>query len=401
MRLADRLDSIGRSNSKVEREPTKQVTNESKKAIGSLATSSQALMAKMATAGGITVEPKTPDERFCALFKVANDIVLHTFEAEHTFAFGRGVGSLFLTQKCIAFAAKSFGRQRKLLVPLDAVQKVATSESTDSRLKLVTKTRKRLKFRLKSAEETEQAIALLKGLVANATKSATVDEGDSAASPSPSASPSPHKSKRSSAAADSSVDSAAPSASSSATPSSSSSRKKVKKVKKSKATTALVPTEAEFELADEEVTDDDERESLSLLTRVDWDTILACSSVCSFKTGEYLMREGEEPAGIMQMVRGRASIEKNGKRVAVVSESQILGEISFLRSESATADVIADASDEDDGEVVVQLIPADRLRALFVQQPALAGRTYHHLAMIISDRITDRSTAAAEIEKSD
>merc|ERR1712146_298643 len=91
---------------------------------------------------------------------------LHEYKAEHAFKIGHAHGSSFLTQKCIAFSAKSFGRQRKLLVPYDAIESVAPSESSDARLKLVTKTRKRLKFRLESAEETKQAVQLLSGLVA-------------------------------------------------------------------------------------------------------------------------------------------------------------------------------------------------------------------------------------------
>jgi hypothetical protein len=63
-----------------------------------------------------------------------------------------------------------------------------------------------------------------------------------------------------------------------------------------------------------------------------------------------------------------------------------LGEVSFLRNSTASADVFAETQVEAQGRSVVNLyyysshlstvIDAQRLRALFVQQPALAGRCY-------------------------
>ena len=134
-----------------------------------------------------------------------------------------------------------------------------------------------------------------------------------------------------------------------------------------------MPASDDFELENDESESTTEGESSSLLTRVDWDTILACSHVSTYKAGEALMREGEKvslrcfdvmfqsqrfdfkivffyfkkmvkkikPVGIMQIIRGSAFVEKSGKRVATVNVGQILGEISFLRNSEATADVVA------------------------------------------------------------
>lgn len=49
-----------------------------------------------------------------------------------------------------------------------------------------------------------------------------------------------------------------------------------------------------------------------------------------------------------------------------------------------TADVFADS------DVEVQVICSRKLRALFVQQPALAGRAYHYLAWVLQERISER-----------
>ena len=76
-----------------------------------------------------------------------------------------------------------------------------------------------------------------------------------------------------------------------------------------------------------------------------------------------------------------ANIAKNGKTIASVASGQILGEISFLRNSAATADVIADGSAEEDGEVDVHVIPSERLRLLFVQQPSLAGKVHFCLLL--------------------
>jgi CRP-like cAMP-binding protein len=85
------------------------------------------------------------------------------------------------------------------------------------------------------------------------------------------------------------------------------------------------------------------------------------------------------------------------KVMAFMEKGQMFGELSFLLGGQSTASVLAHET-----EVEVQIIEDAYLNILFVRQPALAGRFYHHLASLLANRIkeSEKRALASEAEAS-
>jgi len=66
-------------------------------------------------------------------------------------------------------------------------------------------------------------------------------------------------------------------------------------------------------------------------------------------------------------------------------ESEMFGEISFLEGGAATASVVADSD-----KVEIYVIEGYFINVLFVRQPGLAGRFYHHLSSLLALRLAIR-----------
>ena len=194
-------------------------------------------------------------------------------------------------------------------MPYEAIESVAPSESSDARLKLVTKTHKRIKFRLESAADTKQAISLVSGLVAGKE---------------PERETSSLKGKVTALRDDvrAEVDKKRVELKSEVSKATKEAKKRARRSstflgnKVGLAVDSLVGAD-DFDVTDEAANVADDGSEVSLLTRVDWDTILACSHVSTFKTGEALMSEGEKPIGIMQIVRGSGERRQQAANVAI------------------------------------------------------------------------------------
>lgn len=100
--------------------------------------------------------------------------------------------------------------------------------------------------------------------------------------------------------------------------------------------------------------------------------------------GEVIIQEGVEGESLFIVLEGRFAITLErfgGKRVAVVSTGDVLGEMSFLDSRPTSATVSAM------GEAVVLQVSTEEIRWQLDDEPGFAARFYRALALVLSGKM--------------
>jgi CRP/FNR family cyclic AMP-dependent transcriptional regulator len=125
------------------------------------------------------------------------------------------------------------------------------------------------------------------------------------------------------------------------------------------------------------------------------DTILAISQEVSYKSGEIILEESSYGADsdFFIILQGNVKVEltaspiltegKISKRLAVLKNGDIFGEMGLLRSKRRSAQVSAYS------DLIVRKVNQKKLFELFVYNPRLGYLIMRNLAAILSDRITD------------
>eukprot|EP01130_Rhizamoeba_saxonica_P014731 TRINITY_DN6464_c0_g1_i1.p1 TRINITY_DN6464_c0_g1~~TRINITY_DN6464_c0_g1_i1.p1 ORF type:complete len:1172 (+),score=302.35 TRINITY_DN6464_c0_g1_i1:87-3518(+) len=147
--------------------------------------------------------------------------------------------------------------------------------------------------------------------------------------------------------------------------------------------------------------DDETEEQFGLLpSRTDWDEILRGTRREKYVAGDIIIEQGASSRPrIFHISIGTCRIEKtteDGKTIVlgtITTEDPIFGEISFLEGATGrtTASVVADSED-----TRIDILEGFFLDILFNYDPGMAGRFYHYLAYILSNRLSDREAAARE-----
>lgn len=96
--------------------------------------------------------------------------------------------------------------------------------------------------------------------------------------------------------------------------------------------------------------------------------IAARAHVLMFDDGEVIVPEGEEGVGFYFVAEGRARVEHEGIKVAVLGPGEFFGEVSLLEGTTRNATVTAD------GKVVCIGILRSFFRPLLARNPRLALR---------------------------
>ncbi|MCB9700842.1 MAG: sigma 54-interacting transcriptional regulator [Myxococcales bacterium] len=130
-------------------------------------------------------------------------------------------------------------------------------------------------------------------------------------------------------------------------------------------------------------------EQLRLLTERDREALLRSASQIDAPAGTTLVREGTAHQGLILLLEGRASVrlDEGGERrvVATIGPGECIGEISLLSGQTATANVVLDVP----GRYLC--IRPERLRAALAADPAMTGRFYGSLALIVAERLAERN----------
>jgi extracellular factor (EF) 3-hydroxypalmitic acid methyl ester biosynthesis protein len=107
----------------------------------------------------------------------------------------------------------------------------------------------------------------------------------------------------------------------------------------------------------------------------------------SFSKGQELIGQGSRRQEVFILRSGHVRVERShlGRGIAVtrLGPGDVIGEMSFLDPEGATASVVADE------DVQADLIDRDNLDSLLMSVPSLATRFYRSLALVLSHRLRD------------
>ena len=105
----------------------------------------------------------------------------------------------------------------------------------------------------------------------------------------------------------------------------------------------------------------------------------------SFSTGELLLSEGQESAGIYVLRSGRVRVEKRAtsprRTIATLEPGEVFGEVSFIDNQRVSASVVAIEPTE------VDLLGKSEVISLLSSVPGLSSRFYQSLALKLSERL--------------
>lgn len=102
-------------------------------------------------------------------------------------------------------------------------------------------------------------------------------------------------------------------------------------------------------------------------------------NIKNYNVGDILIREGEPPDFIFEMIEGRAVVTIKGAEVGVINEREIFGEIGFLTGSLRIATVTATSP------CIVQLIEGQQLEKIAKHQPAMVYALSKNLAKRLTE----------------
>lgn len=140
---------------------------------------------------------------------------------------------------------------------------------------------------------------------------------------------------------------------------------------------------------------DNIRATFPQLTEHDAASLLKLASPRSYKPGATIIEKGSQDRSLMIIRDGIARIEQKpgetGIALARLGAGQVLGEVSFVESGGASANVLAEE------DVTVDAIAEDDLLTLLSSDPGFASRFYRSLAVVLAARLRKASERLAAL----
>jgi extracellular factor (EF) 3-hydroxypalmitic acid methyl ester biosynthesis protein len=131
------------------------------------------------------------------------------------------------------------------------------------------------------------------------------------------------------------------------------------------------------------------------LSENDAASLMQLATPRSYERGAIIIERGSRDRSLMIVRAGIARVEsaeaETGIALARLGSGQVLGEISFVESGGASADVRAEEA------VTVDVITEDDLLALLSSDPGFASRFYRSLAVVLAVRLRDASNRLAAL----
>lgn len=133
-------------------------------------------------------------------------------------------------------------------------------------------------------------------------------------------------------------------------------------------------------------------EFLKYLNESDAEMLATSAERQTFAEDDVILREGQERNALFLVREGVVRIERSHMEfryeISRLGKGQIFGEMGFVEGFVASADVVADEA------VEVDVISASHVTKLSRTDPAFAGRFYHSLAEILSQRLRETTVTA-------
>ena len=119
--------------------------------------------------------------------------------------------------------------------------------------------------------------------------------------------------------------------------------------------------------------------------------LLSKAATNHYAPGKFLIREAQSNHTIFVLLEGTVRVTQalkhtdNAKELATLGLGDILGEMSFLTREPASASVIAVT------EVDAICLSHEDIREFILEEPGFAGRFYRSLAILLAHRLATTS----------
>jgi len=133
---------------------------------------------------------------------------------------------------------------------------------------------------------------------------------------------------------------------------------------------------------------------LEYLTANDWVLIGDHAQRVTFQPKQMLIRAALPIEAVFVIVSGTVRVEVGGKAIASLGAGAVCGEMAFLEGRPASASVVAET------EVEADRLLASKLREIFDTFPSIGHRFYKSIALNLSRRLRDTSSALAEKNRS-
>jgi len=131
---------------------------------------------------------------------------------------------------------------------------------------------------------------------------------------------------------------------------------------------------------------------LSFLTDDEEARLLGEAARREYADGEVIVREGERTRALFILREGEARVERSHGEFSVeisrLHAGELFGEMGFVEDFEASASVVAE------GRCVIDVIADEHVHAMTSADAAFAGRFYHSIALILSQRLRATSVQA-------
>eukprot|EP01103_Thecamoeba_quadrilineata_P019456 TRINITY_DN7892_c0_g1_i1.p1 TRINITY_DN7892_c0_g1~~TRINITY_DN7892_c0_g1_i1.p1 ORF type:complete len:1077 (+),score=244.67 TRINITY_DN7892_c0_g1_i1:35-3265(+) len=287
------------------------------------------------------------DKKICDMFSLNDQICINEFPChlKQTMTYN---GTLYVMQQNICFCARTFGREVKETISISNILDVSMDEKTNTSLfitvnpKKSSNDRRVIHFRLKK-QSCQDAFLIIKGLwekLRPAGLAQSVTHNFATGS-------------------------------------------KTKANRKNHENETLVHSSSMVSASSQNLLTPPP--SLTL-TDTDWKHILEGAKSKIHKRDEVIIQEGQQYQRLYQINRGSCRIEKATQVLGRMETQEMFGEISFLEGGSGAGAAVTVIADED--EVELAIIEGYFINILFHTMHGFAGRFYHHLCKLLSQRIT-------------
>ena len=132
---------------------------------------------------------------------------------------------------------------------------------------------------------------------------------------------------------------------------------------------------------------------LEYLTANDWVLIGDHAQRVTFQPRQMLIRAALPTEAVFVIVSGTVRVEVGGRVITSLGNGAVCGEMGFLEGRPASASVVAET------EVEADRLPATKLREIFETFPSIGHRFYKSIALNLSRRLRDTSSALADKNK--
>lgn len=133
---------------------------------------------------------------------------------------------------------------------------------------------------------------------------------------------------------------------------------------------------------------------LGFLSSRDKEILIGVSATMQYDDGDIILKQNDKNTALHIISEGSVSIVSHimdhDMEIERLYKDDVLGDLSFIDSDPASADVIAD------GKVTISVIQVKDIETIIRNDPLFYGRFYHAIAKVLSYRLREENKKAEQ-----